>query len=192
MAPDPKWTLGERDVSVPPLAPCRQHDAAFHLLVRDPVREILALRVRLTSAGSVTEVPVQVPFFRDAPQLGDVRTLDGASLKIWKFGDTPQVETLGKGNGDGRANRGETIASAVPDAGAYRPLELFTNDPCVDNSKRLHEIRTRHEGQISHFSLARIKPRCEVGQEIPFFCRWVVPGSEDHTLHEGVVRIRVR
>ena len=67
--------------------------------------------------------------------------MDGGELLLWRKPSTKVEGKLGSGNADGVANPGERIAIAVPDGEAFRAVELFTSDLCVDNSERLLEPR---------------------------------------------------
>ena len=71
----------------------------------------------------------------------------------------PYPHPLGEGNRDGHAAPGESFAVLLPDAGALRAAELFTNDPCVDNTVRISEAGTR-------ISLPTIRSACEPGHRI--------------------------
>ena len=52
----------------------------------------------------------------------------------------------------------------MPDGGALRAAELFTNDPCVDNTVRSSEGDTR-------ISVPTIRPACEPGHRMQLLAR---------------------
>ena len=187
----PNVTTVQSEVCVPALARGTQARVAFDMTVEGGKREMLCLRVNLRTRGGVAEVPVNVQFFRNVPELGAARLLDGSQAAVWIHGDKQQMQANGGGNGNGIAEPGEKLAIGVLDRGAYRLLELFTNDPCVDNTGRITDIWPEHEGQLAHYSFPLIKPGCTDGHEIPFFARWVVPNGHEHILNEGSIRIRV-
>ena len=76
----------------------------------------------------------------------------------------PYARPLGEGNGDGHAAPGESFAILLPDGGALRAAELFTNDACVDNTVRISEGGTR-------ISLPTVRATCEPGHRIQFLAR---------------------
>jgi hypothetical protein len=76
----------------------------------------------------------------------------------------PYPHALGEGNRGAHATPGESFAVLLPDAGALRAAELFTNDPCVDNTARIGEAGTR-------IPLPTIRPTCDPGHHIQFLAR---------------------
>lgn len=91
------------------------------------------------------------------------------------------------------ANPGETIAIALPDRDAFRAVELFTSDPCVDMRLRSWDPWAGYDsvGATHKISLPQISSGCPEGHEIPFFVRYQLPNKPEHTLKEGIVRVRV-
>jgi hypothetical protein len=112
---------------------------------------------RIVAADGDLRLSIDVPVYPAAPALADYRIADGLTVP-------PYPRPLGEGNGDGHAAPGESFAVLVPDAGALRAAELFTNDPCVDNTVRISEAGTR-------ISLPTIRPTCEPGHRIQVLAR---------------------
>ncbi|MDZ4799938.1 MAG: hypothetical protein SGI92_17410, partial [Bryobacteraceae bacterium] len=102
-------------------------------------------------------------------------------------------KSLGTGNGDGKAQAGETIVIAVPDGEAFRAAELFSSDSCVDLTTRLSDTWRDYDyvGATGKTSLAHIRKDCPTGHEIPLFVRYQLPDKPDHILKEGTVVVRV-
>jgi hypothetical protein len=112
---------------------------------------------RIVAADGEIRVAIDVPVYPAAPAFADYQIADGLTVP-------PYPRPLGEGNGDGHAAPGESFAILLPDAGARRAAELFTNDPCVDNTLRISEAGTR-------VSLPAIRPTCEPGHRIQMLAR---------------------
>lgn len=196
VSPNPEVVINQGSLSLATLGPGQRALAPEEvlLLVSDPRREIVQLRVRLRDAQSASsEVPLEIPLFPDAPALTDFQIVDGAKLPLWERAVQRAEKTLGAGNADGVANPGETIAIALADGDAFRPVELFTSDACVDLRLRLSDPWSNydHVGATAKISLPLISSYCPEGHEIPFFVRYQVPNKPDHLLKEGMVKVRV-
>jgi hypothetical protein len=112
---------------------------------------------RIVAADGDLRLSINVPVYPAAPAFADYRIADGLTVP-------PYPRPLGEGNGDGHAAPGESFAVLVPDAGAIRAAELFTNDACVDNTVRISEAGTR-------ISLPAIRPTCDPGHRIQVLAR---------------------
>jgi hypothetical protein len=187
---NPGVKIETQRMSVPPLEPGKRAAAGeVAFVVDDPRREIAQLALRVGGA----EIPIEVPLFADAPALAEFRILDGARAPLWERAIRRAEMSLGTGNGDGKAQAGETIAIAAPGGEAFRAVELFSSDSCVDLTARLSDPWGSYDnvGATAKISLARIREDCQVGHEIPFFARYQIPDKPEHILKEGVVRVRV-
>jgi hypothetical protein len=112
---------------------------------------------RIVAADGELRRSIDVPVYPAAATFTDYQIADGRAV-------APYSRPLGEGNGDGHAAPGESFAILLPDAGALRAAELFTNDACVDNTVRISEAGTR-------ISLAAIRPNCEPGHRIRMLAR---------------------
>ncbi len=112
---------------------------------------------RIVAADGDRHLAIDIPVYPAAPATADYHIADGLTVP-------PYPHALGEGNRDGHAAPGESFAVLLPDAGALRAAELFTNDPCVDNTARISEAGTR-------ISLPTIRPTCDPGHRIQFLAR---------------------
>jgi hypothetical protein len=108
----------------------------------------------VTASGRVT---IDVPLFPPAEPTTDFVIADGASVDGYPH-------ELGEGNRDGHASPGETVAILVKGDGAMRATEIFTNDPCIDNSIRIAEGGRK-------YSLPKVKASCEPGHVVHALAR---------------------
>lgn len=194
--PNPGVTIDSGPLTVAALAPGRRALAAqeFRFTAADPQREIVRFTLTLRDVdGVISEAPLFVPLLPDVPELSGVRVLDGAKVPLWKHAVERTEQSLGEGNGDGVVNPGETIAIAFPDGDAFRAVELFSSDPCVNLDRRLSDPwgAYDHVGNSAKISLAVISKTCPAGHEIPLFARYWLPNKPEHILKQGTVHLRV-
>jgi len=112
---------------------------------------------RIVAADGERFLSIGVPVYPAAPAFADYRIADGITV-------APYTHPLGEGNRDGHAAPGESFAVLLPDAGALRAAELFTNDTCVDNTIRISEAGMR-------ISIPTIRAACEPGHRIQVLAR---------------------
>jgi hypothetical protein len=124
----------------------------------------------------------------------DFRIADGLSLPVYQQGETVQPLTLGTGNGDGHANAGERIAILLPDGNAYRAAELFTNDACVDLTRRASDNwgGYDHVGASAKISLPLILGNCTPGHLVRALARVQLPDKPNHKIRYAVVEFQVK
>jgi hypothetical protein len=112
---------------------------------------------RITALEGTNALSIDVPVFPAAPDAADFVIADGSAV-------APYSHPFGQGNSDGHAGPGESFAVLVPDSGALRAAELFTNDPCLDNTARISDSGAR-------ISLPTVRPACEPGHRIHALAR---------------------
>jgi hypothetical protein len=105
--------------------------------------------VRLIAVTPTARMSLDVPLFPAAQPATDFEIADGKPVDGYP-------RELGEGNRDGHASPGETVAILLPDAGAMRAAEVFTNDPCIDTSLRISDTGRR-------YSLPKLRTTCEPG-----------------------------
>ncbi|MCU1232304.1 MAG: putative esterase [Candidatus Solibacter sp.] len=113
--------------------------------------------VRIMATDGAMTVSFDLPVFPAAEAMADYRIADGTTM-------APYTRPLGEGNGDGHAAPGESFALLIPDSGALRAAELFTNDACVDNTARISDSGSR-------ISLPTVHANCEPGHRIHALAR---------------------
>jgi hypothetical protein len=191
-SPNPGVNFQQREVSLARLGPGESAEPRQHvvLTVADPDREIVKLVVRLKGL----EVPLEIPLFRETKETADFVVADGASVPVWERAITREARTVGTGNADGIAAKGETVAIAIRDGEAIRLAEAFTSHACVDSSRRVSDAWGRYDnvGASAKYSLLLLSATCPDGAEIPIFIRYQLPNKPEHILREGVVRLRVK
>jgi hypothetical protein len=149
--------------------------------------------VRLFAVAGGQNVPLDIALFPPAPVTKDFRIADGKPLRVYQHATELQDLELGKGNGNGSANPGETLAILLPDGDGYRAAELFTNDACVDNSARESDYwgAYDHVGASAKYSLPVIRPDCAPGHVVRMLARVQLPNKPNHTLRYAVIDLPI-
>lgn len=164
---------------LPPLAPGASAEAQFAFNVFDEKREI----VRVMAVAGARKLPLDIQVFPAAPVAKDFKIADAKSYKIYQQAVDLQDVILGKGNGNGQANAGETVAILLPDGQGFRPVELFTNDACIDTSARESDPwgAYDHVGASAKYTLAAIRKDCG-GRVARLIGRVQFPNKPNHVL----------
>jgi hypothetical protein len=174
------------------LAPGAAAEVPEELLVElddDTGREMLRLLINLDGV----DVPLDVPVFPKADPMTDYVIADGTKLRVWQRAVQQSESVLGVGNGDGKAQPGETIVIAARDGNAMRPVEVFTSDPCLDTSKRVSDPWAAYDnvGATAKYTMLLIASSCRGPREIPLFVRYQLPNKPEHVLKEHVLTLNI-
>jgi poly(3-hydroxybutyrate) depolymerase len=176
--PNPGVVIATPTQTLPTIGSGKWAHAAVTFTVEDPKREV----VKLYAVMGSLRLPLEIPTFPDAPPATDFRIADGRESTVFQQGVKRVTLTLGKGNGDGSANPGETLAILLPDGDAWRAAELFTQDGCVDLTKRVSDAWSGydHAGASAKYSLPVIEPGCTPGHLVRMLARVQLPHEPDH------------
>jgi len=138
--------------------------------------------VKIFAVAGASRMPIEVPLFPAAEPAQDFQIADGRTLTVYRHAVEKAEVRLGEGNGDGHAAPGESFAVLLPDGGALRAAELFTNDACVENTMRGSDSWTDYDGAGASvkYSMASIRLECEPGRLVHMLARVVVPTGTDH------------
>jgi S-formylglutathione hydrolase FrmB len=139
------------------------------------------------------DVPLDIPVFRKADPMGGYVIADGTKLPVWHRAVQRSESVLGVGNGDGKAQPGETIVIAARDGEALRPVEVLTSDPCVDTSKRVSDPWGGYDnvGATAKYTIVLMASSCSGPRDIPLFVRYQLPNKPEHVLKEHVLSLSV-
>jgi len=120
---------------------------------------------------------------------------DGRRLTFIQGGKDTVSSVLGKGNGDGIANPGESIAILVRDGGNLWPASLYS----LNQSINLQGAHTRisdswsdfdHVGGTFKFHVPLISSH-GAGETIDLFAEYWLPDYPDHPIKSGKISIQV-
>jgi len=161
------------------LAPGESANLPLTFTVADKQRAM----VRIIAVSGASRMAVDVLLYPPAEPAKDFQIADGRSVTAFQHAIDKASVRFGEGNGDGHAAPGETFAVLIPDGGALRAAELFTNDPCVDNTMRGSDSWNDYDrsGASAKYSLPSIHADCDPGYALHMLGRILIPnGAETH------------
>jgi hypothetical protein len=137
-----------------------------------------------------------MPLKKDVPHINDVEIADGRIFTVAKAGNDTETLLLGTGNGDGKANPGESIAILVKDQGKYWRTDLTFSDPYlnpfgVNIRKSDYWGNYDHVGGSAKYDIPLISSDCPQNHSLSFFAEYWLPDYPLHTIKQGVVAIEV-
>ncbi|RIH62817.1 hypothetical protein D1164_22930 [Mariniphaga sediminis] len=175
----------------------KQSSSTFSFRIKE--NEVEIERFKLTiydEKGNEWTDFIDVPIMIDEPLIKDFIIADGKTFEVAAAGDDTVSVFLGKGNGDGKANPGESIVILAKDEGQnYRTL-LHSSDPYV-NPGGIHLRESDnwssydHVGGSAKYSIPVISSDSPEGHLIRFFAEYWLPDYPDHIIKRGVVEIQV-
>jgi hypothetical protein len=130
--------------------------------------------VRIVAVDGANRIPLDVPIHPPAEATKLFQLADGVTVGVWRHGSQQAEMSFGEGNRDNHAAPGETVAVLFPDGEFLRAAEVFTNDPCVDNTARASD--SWGEYASVKYSLPAIRSGCEPGHIVRMLARVIAPG----------------
>jgi hypothetical protein len=159
------------------LAPGESATLPVTFTVDDRERAVL----RIFAVAGATRLPLDVPLFPPAEPAKEFQIADGRTLTVYRHATEKSAFRFGEGNGDGHAAPGEAFAVLLPDGGALRAAELFTNDACVENTIQGSDSWTEYDrsGASAKYSVPSIHLDCEPGHVVHMLARILIPNGAD-------------
>lgn len=157
------------------LGPGESAELPVTVTVDDPQRA----GVKIVAVEGINETPLYIPIWPQAETAKVFQIADGTSPAVYRHATVEVVTTLGEGNRDRHAAPGESFAILIPDGEALRAAELFTNDPCVDNTMRAFDSWSDYDrsGASVRYSLPVIRKDCLPGHIVHMLARIVIPSK---------------
>jgi S-formylglutathione hydrolase FrmB len=142
--------------------------------------------------GGLVKRSVETFKLPQAPVTTDFQIADQRTLAVFQHAVKPRTVTLGQGNGDGKANRGEQIAILFPDGDAFRAAELISDDDCVDLTTRISDNWSDYDqvGASAKYTLARISQSCP-NHTIKILAKVIFPNKPNHQLREFTIELPI-
>jgi enterochelin esterase-like enzyme len=173
-----------------------QNSFLFH--VNSDSIEIVKFRLTITDKFKNEWVEyIAIPLFRkDLPELKDFEIADGRVVTVVKGGINEETAILGKGNGDGVANPGESIVLLVKDSGKLYRASLTCNNSYINP----YGINTRvsdnwafydHVGGSAKYSVPLIASGCPANQIINFIAEYWLPDNPNHIIKQGRINLKI-
>lgn len=168
----------------------------FTFLVKDQVEmERLRLTIKDENGNQWTDF-IDVPIKTDSPERTDFIIADGKEFEVAAAGDDTVSVFLGKGNGDGIANPGESIVVLINDNGRLHRALLYETDPFI-NPAGIHIRKSDSWGSYDHvgasakYSVPVIASEIPEGHTVKFFSEYWLPDYPYHIIKRGTVEIKV-
>jgi enterochelin esterase-like enzyme len=173
-----------------------QNSFLFH--VNGDSLEITKFRLTITDKFKNEWVEYfEIPLVRkDLPVIKDFEIADGRVVTVVKGGINEETIFLGKGNGDGVANPGESIVLLVKDSGRLYRAALTSHNRFINP----YGINTRlsdnwgtydHVGGSAKYSIPLISSGCPANQVIDFIAEYWLPDNPNHIIKQGRVSLKI-
>jgi len=138
-----------------------------------------------------------VPLFnKTLPEFSDFEIADGRVVTVAKEGIHEETAELGKGNGDGIANPGESVVILVRDNGKLWRTSLTSFNKFFNpygSSTRISDNwgSYDHVGGSAKYSVPLIASDCPDGQVINAIAEYWLPDSPNHIIRKGIINMKV-
>jgi hypothetical protein len=173
-----------------------QNPFAFKVDVDIIEIERFKLTVRDQNKNEWTEF-IEIPLKKDLPELKDFQIADGKIFTVAKGGTNIETVSLGRGNGDGIPNPGESIVILVKENDKYWRTELTGSDKFINPNginSRISDSWTDfdHVGASAKYSVPLISSDCPQNHAVDFFAEYWTPQYPYHIKKQGVVKITIQ
>lgn len=169
----------------------------FSFIVNDIDVEIERFKIIIRDANENewTE-SIDIPIRASEPQITDFVVADGKEFVVAAAGNDSLSVFLGKGNGDGKANPGESVVILANEKGRYYRTFLHTSDRFI-NPAGIH-IRESdnwtsydHVGASAKYSVPVVASDCPANHTVKFFMEYWLPDYPYHIIKRGIVNLKV-
>jgi S-formylglutathione hydrolase FrmB len=138
----------------------------------------------------------EVPIKKDVPEIKNFVIADGINLSVAQGGNNSETVLLGHGNGDGKANPGESIAILVWDRNKYWRTNLNFSDQYLNPSGihvRFYDSWNDfdHVGESAKYNVPVISSDCPDNHAIEMHAEYWLPDYPLHIIKQGIVNIVV-
>ena len=193
------WESGNPGVKVEPassrlfgLAPGESVPIPVTVTVGDAARSV----VRIAAIVGTSRMPFEVPLFPaagPARQFTDFEIADGRAMTAWRHANEQAETVFGEGNRDGQAAPGESFVVLLKDGDAWRPAELFSNDPCLDTGMRGADPWDYMDHQLASmpYTVSAVRAACEPGHPVHALARIVSPGAGGYQTRYAAIEFPV-
>ena len=140
---------------------------------------------------------IEIPIFKkDLPAIKDFEIADGRVVTVAKAGKNEETIFLGKGNGDGSANPGESLVILVRDMGKLWRADLtchsrFVNPDGINTRISDNWGSYDYVGGSAKYSVPLISSLCPPDQLIDFMAEYWLPDKPDHIIRKGRVTLKI-
>ena len=138
----------------------------------------------------------EIPLRKKVPEIKDFEIADGRQLTVARSGVDTATLMLGKGNGDGIANPGESIVILIKDQNKLWRADLAGADPYINpfgiNIRESDNWASfDHVGGSAKYDVPVISSDCPQQHPVEFFVEYWLPEYPLHIIKQGVVKLAV-
>ncbi len=173
-------------------------DQAFVFNVHtDSIIDMIRLKLIITDESNREWIEfMDIPIKTDQPEFMEYEIADGRSFTVAAAGDDTTTAFLGKGNGDGVANPGESVVILVKDQGIYHRTFLHTRDKHVNpNGINMRASDSwgpyDHVGGSAKYSIPVLASNCPENHVVELFAEYWLPDYPYHIIKQGKLKLRV-
>ena len=139
----------------------------------------------------------EIPLRKNVPEIKDFRIADGKVFTVAKSGVDSETILLGKGNGDGVANPGESFVILVKDQDKWWRTSLtaadqYLNPFGIQVRKSDNWTSFDYVGGSAKYNEPLISSDCPENHPLEFFAEYWMPEHPFHIIKQGLVRIEVK
>lgn len=182
---------------IPPGGIRKGNNTCVFNVAADTMTDMVRLKLVVTDRdGRQWTENMDIPVRKKVSEFKDFVIADGKQFDVAAAGDDTVSVILGRGNGDGIANPGESIVLLVKDGGFYHRTFLLTSDTHVNpDGINIRESDNwssyDHVGGSAKYSLPVISSGCPKDHRIEFLAEYWLPDYPYHIIKQGLVRLPV-
>jgi S-formylglutathione hydrolase FrmB len=172
-------------------------DVPFIFYVSTDSLQVVSFRLAVKDDNNAEWVEYfEIPIKDRAPELKEFEIADGKIFTVARSGTDEETITLGTGNGDGRANPGESIVILAKDRNRYWRTDLTFSDDYVNpfgvNRRRSDNwTDLDHVGASMKYDIALLSSDCPQDHKAEFFVQYYLPNYPFHHSRAGKVIVTV-
>ncbi|MBK7713666.1 MAG: hypothetical protein IPJ37_24115 [Bacteroidales bacterium] len=189
---------GETDFGTVGINKMAESVSPFIFHIKTDTVEIEKFRIKITDRFKNEWVEYfEIPIFKkDLPEIKAFEIADGKVVTVAKGGINEETVFLGRGNGDGVANPGESIVILVSDEGKLWRTNLTCHNRFINPdgiNKRISDYWGEYDnvGGSAKYSVPLISAECPAGQVINLIAEYWLPDKPNHIIRQGKVALKV-
>lgn len=174
-----------------------ESDETFKFIVKSESIEMVQFRLTIQDDHkNEWNEYFEIPARADLPEITDFAIADGRTFTVAKTGDDTETTILGKGNGDGIANPGESVVILLKDHGTFHRTDLLISDRYVNpygiNHRKSDDwFEYDYVGASNKYSIPLIASDCPENHTIECLAEYWLPDSLQHIVKRGKIKINV-
>ena len=158
--------------------------------------DILKFRVDINDNNIQWKQYIEIPVRKEVKEITDFEIADGRTIAVTGSGIDVSTILLGKGNGDGIANPGESIVVLAKDSGKLWRTDLLFSDKYLNpgglvTRKSDWWTDMDHVGASAKYDEVLIAADYPQNQETQFFAEYWLPKYPMHIIKQGTVKIKI-